>query len=152
MNRSGISSSSSNKEQGSRELRTESDRVMRNDEQTALLISPDLLFAGRIQAAAEPLGMRLLQETDLAEIDNRLSEGSVAIVLFDLNIASPTIGEVMERLPGSQRPLTVAFGPHVNTVRLQEAKDAGCDRVLPRSRFVQELPGLLRSARDSHSE
>jgi hypothetical protein len=38
----------------------------------------------------------------------------------------------------------VAFGSHVQTERLQAARDAGCTNVLPRSRFSASLPELLQ--------
>ncbi len=113
---------------------------------TALFISPDLLFAGKIQAAAAPLGMDVLPATQPADILRAFAEKSVCIVLVDLNVSSPSVSEIMELLPGVSKPAVVAFGPHVNTARLEEARAAGCDRVLPRSRFATELPDLLRSA------
>lgn len=115
---------------------------------TALFVSPDLLFAGKIQAAAGPLGMQVRQETNLPAIEQALNEQRVAVVLLDLNAATPPLTEVMRCLPADSPPLTVAFGPHVNTKRLEEAREAGCDRVWPRSRFVSELPELLRIAAD----
>ena len=115
----------------------------------ALLISPDLLFAGKVQAAAAPLGMRVLSETKPETIQRALAEQPVCIVLVDLNLSSPTLTEIMELLPADPKPMVVAYGPHVNTVRLEEARAAGCDRVLSRSRFVVELPDLLRSALES---
>lgn len=115
---------------------------------TALFVSRDLLFAGKIQAAAEPQGMRVVQETDPAAIERVFQDEAVPIVFLDLNATSPTLPDVMSRLPEEPRPLTVAFGPHVNTARLNEAREAGCDQVLPRSRFVKELPELLKQAAD----
>jgi DNA-binding NarL/FixJ family response regulator len=45
------------------------------------------------------------------------------------------------------RPRVVAYGPHVNAELLHAARAAGCDPVLPRSKFVEqlekELPGWL---------
>jgi hypothetical protein len=123
---------------------------MMNSEASAdavLLVSPDLLFAGKIQAAAGPFGLRVLQETELQGISRAVDENAVSVVFLDLNISSPSISEVMDQLPGDPRPMVVAFGPHVNTLRLEEAKWAGCDRVLPRSRFVQELPELVKLSR-----
>jgi len=38
----------------------------------------------------------------------------------------------------------IAFGSHVDKARLDEARAAGCDEVMPRSRFSSELPALLR--------
>ena len=112
----------------------------------ALLVSPDLLFAGKVQAAAGPLGLTVFSETNVECIGRVLAEHRVCIVLFDLNLSSPRLAEVLELLPADRRPLFVAYGPHVNTLRLEEARTAGCDRVLPRSRFAVELPELLRSA------
>jgi len=39
---------------------------------------------------------------------------------------------------------TVAYGSHVDKARLDAARAAGCDEVLPRSKFSAELPDLLR--------
>ena len=38
----------------------------------------------------------------------------------------------------------VAFGPHVEADALVAAKTAGCQIVMPRSKFSAELPDLLR--------
>jgi hypothetical protein len=37
----------------------------------------------------------------------------------------------------------VAYGSHVDTATLRAAREAGCDVVLPRSKFVEELPTAL---------
>lgn len=124
-------------------LRWEAASTMRK---AALFISQDLLFAGKIQAAAGPLGIELIQESDLAGIERALTDHAVRVVFFDLNAASPALSDVMNLLPAESRPITVAFGPHVNTVRLEQARAAGFDHVLPRSRFAGELPKLLKQA------
>ena len=46
-------------------------------------------------------------------------------------------------LPQSRNIPIYAFGSHVATEALQAARQAGCDHVWARSRFVQELPGLV---------
>ncbi len=38
----------------------------------------------------------------------------------------------------------VAFGSHVDREALDAAASAGCDRVMPRSKFSSELPELMR--------
>jgi hypothetical protein len=38
----------------------------------------------------------------------------------------------------------VAFGPHVDEEALAAAKAAGCQVVLPRSKFASDLPRLMR--------
>ena len=52
----------------------------------------------------------------------------------------------LRRLPEAGRagdPF-VAFGSHVDTEALAAAGAAGCDPVLPRSKFSAELPDLIR--------
>jgi hypothetical protein len=38
----------------------------------------------------------------------------------------------------------LAFGRHTEAALLREAREAGCDRVVPRSTLVEELPALVR--------
>jgi hypothetical protein len=38
----------------------------------------------------------------------------------------------------------IAFGPHVEEEALAEAKAAGCQVVLPRSKFAGSLPTLMQ--------
>ena len=40
-------------------------------------------------------------------------------------------------------PRMVAYGSHVDAAVLRAAREAGCDPVLPRSKFVEELPRAL---------
>ena len=40
-------------------------------------------------------------------------------------------------------PRVVAYGSHVDVETLRKAREAGCDPVLPRSKFVEELPKEL---------
>jgi hypothetical protein len=37
----------------------------------------------------------------------------------------------------------VAYGPHVHAAALRAAREADCDPVLPRSKFVEDLPRAL---------
>lgn len=114
----------------------------------ALFVSPDLLFAGKIQSSARAHGMIVRNESNLAAVGKILTEQSVSIIFVDLNLQSPSVSEVMGLVPANPRPVVVAFGPHVNTASLEEAKQLGCDYVLPRSRFIQELPHLLQFVAD----
>ena len=56
-------------------------------------------------------------------------------------VASPTLLQYREAARAGT-PF-VAFGSHVDTVALADARSAGCDPVLPRSRFTAELPTLI---------
>jgi hypothetical protein len=52
---------------------------------------------------------------------------------LDLPALMGALGEI------DPRPRVVAYGPHVNAELLHAARVAGCDPVLPRSKFVEQL-------------
>jgi CheY-like chemotaxis protein len=74
--------------------------------------------------------------------------GGARLVLMDLD--SPRL-PVMEALstvcadPSFAGLRIVGFFSHVHAERGRQARAAGCTDVLPRSAFVEELPGLLAS-------
>jgi CheY-like chemotaxis protein len=111
---------------------------------SGLLVSRDLFFTSKVTGTAGQLGYVVQVVPDLAAAAARIAEAEVRCVFLDL--ASPISGlaEFVAALPADRRPTLVAFGSHVATAQLQAARDAGCDAVLPRSRFSGELPNLLR--------
>ena len=65
-------------------------------------------------------------------------------VIVDLANPGLDIAALIEGLRRcSPVPRVVAYGSHVDTATLKKAREAGCDLVLPRSRFVEELEGKL---------
>jgi DNA-binding NarL/FixJ family response regulator len=66
-------------------------------------------------------------------------------LLIDLSVAGAGLSDFMQRLreAGSPLPHVVAYGSHVDAATLRAAREAGCDPVLPRSKFVEELPRAL---------
>ena len=63
-------------------------------------------------------------------------------LLVDLNNPGLSIVDLMGALP-EPRPLVVGYGSHVDAAKLKAAGDAGCDVILPRSKFVDELAKSL---------
>jgi DNA-binding NarL/FixJ family response regulator len=105
-----------------------------------LAIVDDLTFRSKLDAAARSLGVDL----DLAaEIPTLAKAWTRAIVDLNLSGRDPVgiIQELRRRLPAL--PIT-GFGSHVQTELMSGARAAGCDEVLPRSAFVQQLPQLLQ--------
>lgn len=116
---------------------------------SALLISADLFFTSKITGTAAALGFQVEVQAGIPEVISGAEEGGYRLVIIDLanNAISPA--DVMARLPEEGRPRVIAFGPHVAKARLQAAEDAGCDAVMPRSRFSANLAEILRSALES---
>lgn len=106
------------------------------------LLSDDLLDSSRIAAEARAHGRTLRTFRSAADMEQ--APDLPALVLIDL--ANP--GLAIAALVGNLRARTadarlLAFGPHVHAAALKAARDAGCDLVLPRSKFFEDLEKLV---------
>ena len=101
---------------------------------------PDLFFQSRVAAAARAAGRSLRFVSDPSEL------GEPSLVLVDLD-ATPDIGQTIAALRRRTAASIVVFGPHVDTERRKEARRAGADRVLAKSKFVTELPRIMQEDR-----
>jgi DNA-binding response OmpR family regulator len=121
-----------------------------------LLISRDLFFSSKITGTAAGLGIHVEVAGDLQRVAERTAAKPYACWILDLSVPDLVVADVMAALPPDRRTRVIAFGPHVATARLQEARDAGCDEVMPRSRFTSTLADVLRKnaspTADSDSE
>ena len=80
-------------------------------------------------------------------IEGRLAADSASAILLDLNHRSGKAIASLEKLkndPATRSIPVVAFLSHVQTDLAQAARAAGCDRVMARSAFSQQLQALLR--------
>jgi len=112
-----------------------------------LLLTRDLFFGSKVTGTARELGFRVAMVGDAEEALRLAAQDGVRCVLIDLTFPELPVGEFVSRLSaGTGRPKVVAYGPHVQEARLEEARLAGCDDVLPRSRFSAGLAALLRDS------
>ena len=112
---------------------------------TGLLIGADLIFQSKITGTARELGLRVLVATGSAPALALLEQWRPRLVIVDL--AGGELGSAPALLAyrtAAPSATFIAFGPHVDTRALDVARAAGCELVLPRSRFTAELPELLR--------
>jgi CheY-like chemotaxis protein len=109
-----------------------------------LVLSDDLLFSSRITGTAEALGLTVRTVRTSEELMRQAELARPTCVLVDLHNPGLDIVDVVLRLKAfGPPPLLVAYGSHVEAATLHNARKAGCDRVLPRSQFVEELPIAL---------
>ena len=109
-----------------------------------LLLTHDLMFTSKITSTAASLGLRIDTVSSVEQLQLRAATTSPRVVFLDLNCAEFDPSRVVAALPTEGRPRVIAFGSHVDAARLNEARAAGCDEVLPRSKFSATLPELLR--------
>ena len=101
------------------------------------------MFGSRIRAAAQAAGVTAVFVKSAEELVAR-AEGA-DLVLLDLQtrwLDAPSAIRSLKTGPAAAVSV-IAFGPHVEGAALVAAREAGADRVLARSAFVKELPGLL---------
>lgn len=108
-----------------------------------LLLTRDLMFTSKITSTAASLGIRIETVGNLEAFAARTAEAKPRALFLDLAWAEIDPHALMMQL-GASRPVVIAFGSHVDTARLDQARTAGCDDVMPRSKFSATLPDLLR--------
>jgi DNA-binding NarL/FixJ family response regulator len=111
----------------------------------------DLFFQAKIQETARKLNVKVefvKNDKDLAERTslNGNGEEKPSLIIFDLNNASAKPLSLIPKLKSKLKKVTsiIGFLSHVQGDLKQKAHEVGCDMVLPRSAFSQNLPQLLR--------
>jgi len=106
-----------------------------------LVLSDDLIFFSRIAAAARDAGLAVRQARSAADLLALARQGAPGGVIVDLQNPGLDLPALLADLRATcpVMPRVVAYGSHVEAEVLRAARQAGCDRVLPRSRFVEEL-------------
>jgi len=114
-----------------------------------LLLTRDLMFTSKITSTAASLGLRIDTVGTMEQLRLRVAEAPPRVVFLDLNCPDIDPARVVAALPSADHPRVIAFGSHVDEAKLNEARSAGCDDVLPRSKFSATLPELLRRVFES---
>ena len=109
----------------------------------ALLLSDDLLFTSRIIGTARALGLEMKSARGTAELLALAVTSAPPCVLLDLQNPGLDIAALVRDLKSAGKPTIIGYGSHVDTATLKAARDAGCDVVLPRSKFVEDLATAL---------
>lgn len=114
----------------------------------------DLVWATRIKAAAEDLGIQARPVRNLEMLNARLADSPVRGLIVDLDAhesALPILRRAREWERegssegfGRRRIRIIAFGPHVETAALAEANACGADAALTRGAFSARLIDLLK--------
>jgi CheY-like chemotaxis protein len=111
---------------------------------SGLLLSDDLIFTSRICGVARASGQTLVAARSAAELVELARGAQPRCVIVDLDnpgLDLPALVRSLHELV--PRLQIVAYGPHVNAELLHAARLAGCEPVLPRSKFVEQLESEL---------
>lgn len=109
----------------------------------------DLFFMAKIQETAKKLNVKVefvKSDKEMMEKMRQNGEEKPSLIIFDLNNASVKPLTLIPKLKSKLKKGTsiIGFLSHVQGDLKQKAHEVGCDMVLPRSAFSQNLPQLLR--------
>ena len=109
----------------------------------------DLFFLAKIQETARKLNVKVefvKTDKDLMEKVHQNGEEKPSLIIFDLNNSNAKPLTLIPKLKSKLKKGTSISGflSHVQGDLKQKAHEVGCDMVLPRSAFSQNLPQLLR--------
>lgn len=109
----------------------------------------DLFFIAKIQETARKLGVKIAfiknDKESIAQLTGK-DEEKPGLIVFDLNNANAKPLTLIPKLKAKLKRSTsiVGFLSHLQGDLKAKAVEAGCDTVMPRSAFSQNLPNLLR--------
>jgi DNA-binding NarL/FixJ family response regulator len=107
----------------------------------------DLFFQMKLAETAKQLGVEVKVATN-GDAFLELMASEPKLVIVDLNARSQPIAVIEKLRQTSKEVRVVGFLSHVQTELAAQAKAAGCNEVLPRSSFTQNLAEILRAAKD----
>ncbi len=111
-----------------------------------LLVTADLMTASQVSAAAGDAGVELLTAETASQAIRMASENDLACVILDLSTPALDVSNVVVQLKELEpSPRVIAFGPHVHVEKLKAARTAGCDEVLTRGQFYEQMRQVLQS-------
>lgn len=120
-----------------------------NDQTRIFAFVDDLFFVAKIQETARKINVKvdfLKSDQELLDRLERNGEPKPSLIIFDLNSNAARPLTLIPKLKAMLKKETsiLGFVSHVQGDLKVKAQEAGCDTVMPRSAFSQNLPQLLR--------
>jgi len=110
----------------------------------------DLFFIAKIQETARKLGVKIAfaknEKEQIAALTSGEDVDRPGLIVFDLNNANAKPLTLIPKLKAKLKKTAsiVGFLSHLQGDLKAKAVEAGCDTVMPRAAFSQNLPNLLR--------
>ena len=108
----------------------------------------DLFFSVKLTEAAKRAGLALEFVKEPKELlEKAVSERKPSLIIFDLNFEALQPLKLIGKLKGKAETKGISligYLSHVQAELKQQAQEAGCDMVLARSAFSQNLPVIFK--------
>lgn len=117
-----------------------------------MAVLEDLFFTVKINEAAKRAGLPVTFVKSEKDALDQAASGP-AVVIVDLNCTCLDPLQVIRSMKADQdlaKISLVGYVSHVQGELKQQAQEAGCDMVLARSAFSQNLPQILKRHAEAH--
>lgn len=108
---------------------------------SVLLLCDDLLFGSKVTATGRAHGVPVAVARTPAQAVTKAA--GAACVIVDLHQDGLNLAELLSELRAAGVQRVIGFGSHVDAETLKAARRAGCDLVMPRSQFSEQLEEKL---------
>jgi len=111
-----------------------------------LAVVSDLFFSVKLAGAAKRAGLALEFVKDAGEVIDK-AQAKPSLIIFDLNYEAIAPLKLIGQLKGSAdtRGISlIGYVSHVQGELKMQAQEAGCDMVLARSAFSQNMPLIFK--------
>jgi PleD family two-component response regulator len=118
----------------------------KQDNKTVLAVVSDLFFSVKISDAAKRAGLPVEFIKDEKEVMAR-AKTRPTLIIFDLNFADVEPLKLISKLktgPDFKGISVIGYLSHIQADLKMQAQEAGCDMVMARSAFSQNLPQILK--------
>jgi CheY-like chemotaxis protein len=114
-----------------------------------IVLIDDLFFQAKLLETAKQTGTTLETVATSDQLLKSAAASPASLIIVDLNARHGAL-DAIEKLaadgPGNPRRI-IAFLSHVQTDLAERARAAGCEDVMARSKFTQNLAAILRGAK-----
>ena len=121
---------------------------------TILVVVDDLFFSAKIGETIRQLGGKPRFAAEASEIPGE-SEGNLpAAIIVDLDLSRTDAVGLISHLKAGEATRDVpmmAYGRHTRPEAFVRAREAGCERAVPRSEFVKRLPEFIEACRHARA-
>jgi PleD family two-component response regulator len=111
-----------------------------------LAVVSDLFFSVKLTEAAKRAGLALEFVKDPHELMEK-AKSKPSLIIFDLNFEAVEPLDLIRKLkskPETKSISLIGYLSHIQAELKQQAQEAGCDMVMARSAFSQNLPQIFK--------
>jgi DNA-binding NarL/FixJ family response regulator len=112
-----------------------------------LALLDDLFFQAKIMETAKHVGVAVRACTTPDALLAEIAQEKPRLIVVDLNARSQPVAALSQIQSAASGVPVVVFLSHVQTDLAQQARAAGCERVMARSQFTRDLATILAQAK-----